>query len=261
MKALKWIASIVLIIGVAGLLLFTLAGFGIKSRAKPDPPPPELIPESVRNLPVMIDELYENSIEGELLETTLIDGFPCVAGRVHFTRSGQLASCTIAEDVVIQNNLVPKGTLVRLGEQPDIQVFVFPEDTEIQGYRIRSKTGSLSGLLDLSATFYPSGRLMGFASASNAIIQGIPCGKANLGIAYIPFSGPLSKKFNVNMTTAIILYENGNLRRCTLSADAEIAGRRIPAGSEVILDEDGNLTQFDDSWQRRAGLWGTGIFN
>ena len=266
MKTLNWVAAIVMFVGISWLLLFTLVGFGKNRKEITERTPPGSAPESVMNLPVQnIRELEDDDREGfqfraELQEATLIDGFPCAAGQVRFTRSGQLISCTISEDAVIHNNLIPKDTYVELHKNPDRQVYLFPEDTEIQGYQIRSKTGRLGGSLALTAMFYPSGQIMSFASSSNAMIRGIPCGKTNLGIAYIPvFSGQLYRKYN--METAISLHENGNLRRCTLSTDAEIDGQHIPAGSDVRLSEDGKLMKLDDSWQRRFALWTTGIFD
>ena len=261
MKTLNWVAAIVLFAGISWLLLFTLVRFGKNREEITGRTHPESVPESVTNLPVQnIHEGYEDDFKAELLYETLIDGFPCAAGRVRFTRSGQLASCTIAEDAVIQNNLIPQNTRVEIHPESDRRTYWFPEDTEIQGYQIKSKAGRLGGSFNLAAMFYPNGQILSFASSSDVMIQGIPCGKSNFGVAYIPvFDGRLYRKYN--METAIYLHENGNLRRCTLSADAEIDGRRIPSGSDIVLSEDGKLTRLDDSWQRRSLLRTTEIFN
>ena len=70
---------------------------------------------------------------------------------------------------------------------------------EFQGY-------SCKALNEQYTRFYLDGRLERFASPSDIMIQGIPCRKS---------------------ASVIHLYENGNLKMCILSEDAEIEGRSI----------------------------------
>ena len=77
------------------------------------------------------------------------------------------------------------------------------------------------------------------------MVQEIPCRKIYNGLfAHTP----------------IQLHENGNLRNCALSRDAEIDGQIIPAGRTVTLSEDGKVSKLDDSWKGMIELWAAGIF-
>jgi len=250
MKALKWVAAIILLAVISGLLLFVAFGFGPKHRQTYEQSAPEFIPESVRNLPVQdIGEIDGDLFSARLQEATLIDGFLCAAGAVVLTKSGQLHECTLVDGSVIN---IPQNTRVEYYEETDSYLYFFPENTEIQGFQILSKARRLGGSLEIPSSFYPSGRLRAFYSTSNVIIQGISCRKANFGLLA---STPLRAE------TTIVLHENGNLRRCTLSIDTEINGLNISAGSEIRISEDGDVTIVDDSFKRRTTLWITGFFD
>ena len=181
MKALKWIAAIVLFIGVSGLLLFTLSGlFGSKYMETSEQPDAESVPESIRNLPVQnIREIRDDIFGGRLQEATLIDGFPCADGEIQFILSGRLRSCTLAEDAVIQGNLIPKGTEVLLDGEGDLYGCFFEKDAEIQGYTIPKRSGrTTKNQFEFpTVLFYPGGRLRGFMASSDVMIQGISCKK------------------------------------------------------------------------------------
>jgi len=240
MKALKWIAAIVLFVLVLGMLLLTLSGlFGSKHIETSEQPDaefvPESVPESIKNLPVQnIKETSDGIFGGHLQEATLIDGFPCAAGEIRFYGSGLLKACTLAKDAVIHGNLIPKGTEVMLNREGNLYSCFFEKDMEIQGYPVHSRFGRTPrNQFEIPTVFYPDGRLRGFIASSDVMIQGIPCKKRVLGF----FSG-----------TFIELYENGNLKSCTLSKDAEIGGRSISAGSEVALSEDGEATIRNDAY-------------
>jgi hypothetical protein len=259
MNTLKWFAAAVMLVCVSVLLLFTFLGFGQKhietDELSASELIPELIPESVRDLPIQnireINSIYFGAqlqlLNAQLQKASLIDGFPCDAGWISFKQSGELAECVLAEDIIIQGNLIPQKTEVMLLNE-ERTLYFLPEDTEIQGYLTMS---SLSWLR-IPVYFYPSGRLRGFFSPSNVVIQGIPCRRLNSGFL---LRTPLA------VDTSILLHENGNLRRCTLSGDAQIDGRIISAGSEISLSEDGDVTGLNDSWRRRMSSWVTGFFD
>ena len=266
MKILAWIiAAIVLLVIVSGLVsglaLFTIGTLTQKQektfdRVDPESVPesvrklpvdwtysasipksvpdasPEAVPESVRKLPVQnikesISYNADYSFEARLQEATLIDGLPCAAGIVQFTKSGQLYKCTLAEDAVINGNLIPYDTVVEL--RKDGHSYGFPKDMEFQGYLCKT----LRDPIGHYTRFYLNGRLERFASPSDIMVQGIPCRKSSSGIA---------------------LYENGNLKECMLSDDAKIEGRSIPAMSTVYLSEDGKLRLVDNRFVRRYFL-------
>ena len=250
---LKWIAAILALVVVSGLLLFMVSGFGPKHRETVEQHTPESIPESIRDLPIInLRETDGDFFDAVLQEATLINGFPCNKGSIQFTKSGQLAMCSIAEDIIIHDNLFPKYTLVQLNEELEIVHLLdfFPENTEIQGFQILRKIKRLGGTVGMPAIIYPSGRLKRFYSPSNVSIHGIPCRRSNSGLMIIslPTLNPL------RIDTAIQLHENGNVQRCTLSEDAEIDGLSISAGSKILLSEDGEVTILDDSPARRTKL-------
>ena len=250
MKLLKWLAMAIMLVCVSGLLLFTFFGFGQKRGETVELPASEFIPESIRDLPIRdIRKVDGDFFDARLQETTRIDGFPCAAGNVRFTRSGQLSGCELAEDAVIQDNLIPKNTSIVLNEELNEYFYYFPEDTEIQGYLTMSRLS----WLEIPVRFYPDGRLRGFYSRSNVVVHGIPCRRLN--------SGFVLRLPRLPTDTGIALHENGNVRRCTLSRDAQIAGLNISAGSDIRISEDGEVTILNDSWRRRTGLWITGFFD
>jgi hypothetical protein len=253
MKTLKWVAMIVVFIVISGMLWVTLSRIVQKRGGVSNQPVgesaskfiPEYVSDSVWDLPI---EDVTEWINGRLFSATLqgaalINGFPCSAGIVEFTKSGQLSWCTLAEDTTIQENMIPKDTGIRLDEEFNLLTAHFSEDAEIQGYVVNKTTSSgwLRGeQTRYNAMFYPGGRLRSFFSPSNVIIQGIPCKKTVSGF---------------RNGTPISLYENGNLNTCTLSRGVEIDGRSMSAGNMVALSEDGKVTTVNDSLMRSIDLW------
>ena len=247
MKILKLGAALILIVCVLGLLWFMASWFiGEKRGETHDQHVSESAIESAGNLPPQNIRSSGDFVIARLLNTTLIDGFRCAAGWARLTWSGQLSQCTLAEDTVIQDNLIPKNTDIELDEKLNIKSCFFPEDTEIHGYLVHNRSaGRPGGELYVGARFYHNGRLQGFYSPYNVTIQGIPCRKIYAGFF---------------TATPIQFHENGNLRSCTLSRDAVIDGRSISAGREVTLSEDRKITKLDDSWKRTVELWVAEIF-
>jgi len=233
MKALKWIAVTTLLVGLSGLLLFTIFRFGQKQGETPGTP----IPESMWNVPVTKNR---GNTSFRLKDAAQVEGFP-ISGWVHFNREGQLRTFKLAEDVVIQGNLIPQGTWIRKDKELNIKWCFFQKDTTIQGYLLKGSSAATEGI---PTVFYPSGRLENFYSPSDITIQGIPCRNGGF--------------FDV-IGVRIHLYENGNLKECTLSKNAEINGRNMLAGSVINISEDGQATIVNDSWKRRTWLRINGI--
>jgi hypothetical protein len=199
-------------------------------------------------------------INANLQEATRINGFPCNKGWVQFTKSGRLLTCLTAEDIVFQDNLIPKGTDVLLNEELEITHLIdyFSEDMEIQGFQVSAKSKRLGGTVSTYTTFYPNGRLRQFFSPSNVTIDGIPCRRLNSGwmtMGLPKVSNPL------RIDTSIALHEDGKVKYCTLSSDAEIGGRSLSAGSEIRVSEDGEVTILDDSPARRMKLRIANLFD
>ena len=258
MKILKWIAATVLLVGLSALLGLILFGFSQRYRetseliAADELTAAKSVPESIMDLPLHDIRPGSYYTSARLLDATLIDGFPCAAGDVRFfTRSGRLSGCVIAEDAVIGGNLIPQNTKVELYAESTYWRYFFPENTNIQGISCTGGKVGLTRSTDIPTALYPSGRLRGCYSSSNVTIQEIPCRKTNFGLLT---STPLY------IETPIFLHENGSVRSCTLSRDAEIDGQSIPARSEIVISEDGEVKIVDASWKRRTGLWFDGIF-
>ena len=255
MRTLKWVAAILALVVVSGLLLLLISGPGSKQL------PPESIPESVRVLPLERIRTNGDFINADLNEATRINGFPCNKGWVQFTKSGRLVSCSTAEDIVFQDNLIPKDTMVQLNEELEITHLIdyFSEDMEIQGFQVLTKAKRLGGTVSMYTTFYPNGRLRQFFSPSNVTIDGIPCRRLNSGwmtMGLPNVSNPL------RIDTSIALHEDGKVKYCTLSSDAEIGGVNLYAGSEIRISEDGQqVTILDDSLARRMKLRIAEIFD
>jgi len=253
MKILKWIATTVLFVGVSAMLGLILFGFNQRYKETSEQTAPVSVPESINNLPVqdiksdwsLMDD--RPVISALLQDATMIDGFHCAAGEVRFTLSGRLSACAIANDGIIQGNMIPQNTLVELSEERNVHAWFFPNDTIIQDIPCQ---GGKIGSVSIPTFVSTNGRLLECYSSSNVTIQDIPCRNSKFSfMSRTPF----------HKTSPIIFRENGNLRRCTLSRDAEIDGQSISAGSEINISEDGEVMIHDDSWQRRTILWVAGI--
>ena len=129
MKILKWIAMTVMFVGLSALTGLILFEFSQQYKETSEQTAPVSVPESINNLPMQDIKSDGYYISARLQDAALIDGFPCSAGLVRFTRSGQLSKCVIAEDAVIQGNLIPKNTSIELHEKTHF--YYFPKDTNI----------------------------------------------------------------------------------------------------------------------------------
>ncbi|MCL1893750.1 MAG: hypothetical protein FWG02_05910 [Holophagaceae bacterium] len=178
----------------------------------------QILPESLRGLPLQKIKLYQNAIVAKLETETLINGFPCAAGYVHFTPSGHVKTFFLAKETVIQNNIIPRNTWVELNEEFNLKRCSFPRDTIIQGYLCRGGSGGAKGI---RTWFYPSGKLEGFFAPKNIVVNNIPCKSSVFHPVY--------------------LYENGSLKECTLARDTIIGGKSFPKGTKIILDHTGEV--------------------
>jgi hypothetical protein len=177
-----------------------------------------VIPAALEQLPLSQIRPSTNITIAKLQKPLRIDGFSCAAGWIHFSTEGRLKAFVLAETSEIQGNRIPKGSWIRLHPDQTLQFCSFPEETTIQGYVCDGGWGGSEGV---STSFYPSGKLASFYMPKNAVIQGIPCQAGSF--------------------RPIFLYENGNLKQCTLSQDADIGGRNVTAGQTVVLDEGGQV--------------------
>jgi hypothetical protein len=156
-------------------------------------------------------------IVGFLKSKTVIQGYPCGADWVQFSKDWELTLCRLDDKTVINNFGFPKNTWIRPNN--DKLICAFPNDTVIQGYLCRGSGGPKG----VQTSLYPNGMLESFFSKGSIKIGDINC-KADV--------------FN-----NIFLYDNGLLKECTLSEKQRIKGILYKKGTRIVIDLEGNVTQ------------------
>ena len=197
-----------------------------------------VIPESIKELRNQKIKLDKNITMVQLKNETLINNFPCAPGWTHFTLYGDLKAFTLAENAIIQGNLVPKYTWVQLDEELKLKYCSFPHDTKIQDYICIGGRGGSKGT---STAFYNSGKLKGFYSRTNTVIDSVSC-KAG--------------KF-----APINLHENGKLKECTLSMDIKIDNKNVHKGNTIVITEEGDITISDGSLLNKMHVYSNKFLN
>ncbi len=155
---------------------------------------------------------------GVLKKDTVIQGYPCKKGWVHFYPDWSLKRFFLNESMTINDNFIPYKTWVKLNEEGQIILCTFPHDTLIRGHLCQG-TGGTKGT---QTSFYPDGKLRGFYPPKAVVIEGIPCKKT-------PF-------FNVH------LHKNGRLEYCKLAEDTVINGVEYKKNTKMYFDSEGNVT-------------------
>lgn len=231
-----WLLSVLLIavIAIVGVLWRFQSGTGApgsdgRAIAKP---------QAMAHLPLTGLRRSGAVLIGRLESPMVIDGYPCDAGWVHFTDSGRLKAFYLSDACIIQGNRIPKGTWIQLNPDQTLRACSFPEDTPIQGYLCDGGFGGSEGVM---TTFYPSGRLAAFFPVSDVVIQGMPC--------------------KASVFSPVYLYENGNLKKFTLSKTAVLGGRTLSAWQTVELGEEGEILSVSrPAYLLRARDWIAGFF-
>ena len=157
-----------------------------------------------------------------LKKTKVIQGVPC-KGRFTLDKDGKLYGFTLSEDHVVNGTMLPKGSRyeahVGRNNMRNGYMIYLPENIEIQGYLVRHNGLFLE---DYHVNFYNEGQLEGFKPVNDIEIDSIPCkgGKKD---------------------SWVVLYPDGRLKRCNLSKDIEINAKQYMKGTELNLDEKGNI--------------------
>ena len=155
-------------------------------------------------------------VSGELKADTVIGGRPCRKGWVHILPSGVPVGFTASKELDLGRLKIPANTWVFQNKDGVVTVCAFPEDIEVQG-RVCRGSGGPKGV---QTAFYPDGSLKEFFLTEDTRIDGIPC-KAGI------------------FDEAVMLYENGSVKRCVLSGDYVQDGRMFPAGTQLGFDPAG----------------------
>ncbi|MEJ2051658.1 MAG: hypothetical protein P8Y60_17830, partial [Calditrichota bacterium] len=140
----------------------------------------------------------------------------CAADWVHFTKGWQTKLLRLNEETVINNFKYPKDTWVIFTEERNV-ICVFPKSMKVQGYLCKGG----GGVKGVQTAFYKSGRLRYFFSKQDVLVRGIQCKGGVLNI--------------------IGLYENGNLKECTLAQETEINGVKYRKNKKMFFHKDGRV--------------------
>ncbi len=154
------------------------------------------------------DTLY---IYGKLERPTLISGIPCSADWVKLSKDFRLKEFCLEKNFIINNLQFPKHTWIFFGKS-EIRC-VLPNDDFFQGYLCKGGGGK-SGV---RTSFYKNGNLKSFFSPKDIEISEIPC---KGGIFHY-----------------IELFENGNLKNCTLSKPIKLNGKKYKKGEKISFEK------------------------
>lgn len=157
------------------------------------------------------------SIIGFLRTDTRIEGFPCRAGWIHFTRNWRPKLFCLAENYTFHDVAFERGTWILLYRLQNRFTVVIPKDTTIGGYLCKGG----GGVKGIQTSFYNSGKLCEFFPAGTVTVDGIKC----KGGVFHP----------------VRLHENGNLAVGTLAEKTVIDGQTFRKGTVIRLDETGKL--------------------
>lgn len=161
------------------------------------------------------------SIIAYLKTDTEIDGFPCKAGWIHFTKKWEPKLFCLYKDYLLNKVELKCGTWVMLNKENRFFSVVFPNDTLINGCKIKGG----GGVKGIQTSFYNSGRLFSFFPDGNIIIDSIKCKGGVLHPVY--------------------LYEDGKLKSFTLDEQRNINGILVKKGSLVQIDTLGKIVRYE----------------
>jgi len=156
------------------------------------------------------------AIIGYLKTNMKIDGYPCSADWIHFTKDWDLKLFRLSDTAMVNNYKYPKDAWIRFADDGTV-ICVFPEATRVQEFLCKGGGGAKG----IQTAFYKSGRLRSFFADEDIWIQGIKC---------------KSGVFNI-----IGLHENGNLKACTLSQATAINGIQYKKNAKLFFHEDGRV--------------------
>lgn len=155
---------------------------------------------------------------GVLKEDTLIGGRPCKRGWVHVLPSGVPVGFTASREIDLGRFKIPADTWVFQNAQGVVTVCAFPGDAEVQGHLCRGSGGPKG----IQTAFYPDGALKEFFLRRDARIEGILC---------------RAGAFN----EAVMLHENGRLKRCVLGEGIVRDDHFYPRGTLLRFDSEGRV--------------------
>jgi hypothetical protein len=172
----------------------------------------------------------QSATEVQSLERdTIIQGYRCGRGWVHFHATGALRRFTSTEPIPLGRDTIPPGTWVTLDPNGALIRCNFPADTIIQGQLCRG-TGGPKGT---GTSFHSDGTLESFFPPADTSIQGVKCA-----------GGMLDQMVG--------LHENGKLREAVLGENSVLDGHRCRKGDRVTWDQAGRVVSVTGpTWAER----------
>ena len=164
-----------------------------------------------------IQETDTTSIIGYLKNNTVINGYPCKQGWVHFTKDWQPKLFCLYKKSTVNNVQLRKGSWVVLNPGRNFFSVVFPNDTIVENFRCKGG-GGVNGF---QTSFYNSGKLKEFFTDENITIDHIEC--------------------KHGIKNPIKLHENGKLCSCMLNKEITLNSTTFKAGTFVQLDSIGTI--------------------
>ena len=149
-----------------------------------------------------------------LKEPAILQGYPCMRGKVRFHFNDSLLSFRSSADIRLDGGIIPAGSRIYLYNNGRPENVWLSGDTEIQGYTIASRKGMKGNLLG----FYTGGELRKFRPVTDLEIDGIHCSH---------------KEY-------IELYPDGRLMCCQVARDVHEMDQYFPAGTRILKDENGH---------------------
>ncbi len=161
------------------------------------------------------------SIITYLKTDTEIDGIPCKAGWIHFTKEWEPKLFCLGKDYLINKVELKSGTWVILNKDKQSFSVVFQNDTLINGYKCKGGGGANG----IQTAFYNSGKLFSFFPGETVIIDSIKC---KGGVLH-----------------PVKLHENGKLQACTLAEQRYFDGKLIKKGTLIQIDPTGKIIVYE----------------
>jgi hypothetical protein len=155
----------------------------------------------------------------KLSDTTTLNGYKCISW-IWFFENGQIKQFETAEDIKMNNFVIPSNSTVFLNEQKPnkIKYIWFSKDVIINN--VGCKGGG-----KISTEFYDNDSLKACFLTSDQNLQGFSCLSSLLKPVYF--------------------YPTGKIKILTLSIDSKFADTVYKNGESIIVGEDGIIRKFE----------------
>jgi len=154
----------------------------------------------------------------KLSDTATLNGYKCISW-IWFFENGQIKQFETAEDIKMNNFVIPSNSTVFFNEQTPnkIKYIWFSKDVIINN--VGCKGGG-----KISTEFYDNDSLKACFLTKDQNIQGFPCQSSLLKPVYF--------------------YPNGKIKILTLTIDSKFADAVYKNGESIIVGEDGKVSKF-----------------